>query len=89
MISVLLAAAFLMADAAAIAQVDPAPAPAPAASAPAKKTEEKLICQKEAVIGTRLTTKKCRTPAQIAERRREDRANLEKMQQISNPENVR
>jgi invasion protein IalB len=89
MILALLAAAVLMADSATAVQADPAAPASPATTASAKKAADKLVCQKEAVIGTRLTTKKCRTASQIAERRREDRANLEKMQQISNPDNVR
>jgi hypothetical protein len=86
MMIALLAATVLMADSAAALQAAPAAAaPTPAATAtpnakPAQADGNKLVCRNEPTLGSRLPTKKCSTAAEIAQRRLEDRANLEKLQ---------
>lgn len=61
----------------------PAPAPAPETqSKPAAKPAEKLICEKEETIGSRLgASKVCLTEAQWQQKRQEQRETLEKFQQ--------
>ena len=55
------------------------PAPAPAAE---KAKKERLVCEKEEVIGSRLATKKvCMTAEQWQEQRARHREQIEKFQQ--------
>ena len=76
-------AAALMAGASASA-VAQAPAAAPAqATANAKPADNanEMVCQKQEVIGTRLGTKKvCKTRAEWADARTQDRHELERVQ---------
>jgi invasion protein IalB len=80
----MLAATVLMADttpAAAAAATTVTPASAPAAAAPAKTADKpKLICKTEPVIGSLISKKTCYTSDQMAQRRQDERENLEKMQ---------
>lgn len=91
MIIALFAATILMADSTAALQAASAPAPqAAAATAPDNAKPKKtgataLICKSEAVVGTRLPTKKCRTVEQMAQQKLDDQANLERMQRRDDP----
>jgi hypothetical protein len=86
MISVILAAAVLLADTtAALQPAAEAPQPAkPAATVAAAKpkTDDSttLICKTEVVVGSRLGVKHCRTKADIDMQRFEDRQALERAQ---------
>lgn len=77
MIIAALAAVVLMADAAPAAQPV-----APAADKP------KLICKKVTPIGSRMPTKVCQTPEQIAQERADAKQLTQDMQKV-NPEPVR
>ena len=81
MISVLFAAAILLAEttpAAAGAQAVAAP---PAAAAPAQKVnKDGLVCHTEEIVGSRIPKKVCFTPEQAADRAQQDRENLDHMQ---------
>ena len=83
-LSAMLAATVLMADttpAAAAAATTASPTPAAGAAAPAKTADKpKLICKTEAVTGSLMPKKTCYTSDDLAQRRQEERANLEKMQ---------
>jgi hypothetical protein len=87
MIIALLAATVLMADSATALQAAPAASGvSPTTAAPnagPKKAETTFTCHREAALGTRLPTKRCRSPAQTAEQQHEDRANLEKPQVVT------
>jgi hypothetical protein len=78
----MLAATLLMADApAAAAATTVSPATVNAAASPAKTDDKpKLICKTEAVTGSLMPKKTCYTSDQMAQRRQEERANLEKIQ---------
>jgi hypothetical protein len=80
----MLAATVLMADttpAAATATTTVSPATVNGAAAPAKTAEKpKLICKTEAVTGSLFPKKSCYTSDQLAQRRQDERENLEKMQ---------
>jgi len=55
---------------------------APLAAKPSNPTNDKMICEREDVIGSRLGAKKvCKTAAQWQEERRQQRETLEKVQQ--------
>lgn len=60
-------------------------APALAASpSPAPKGDsDKVICRKEAEVGSRFATKRCHTAAQWAEMRRRSRELVEQLQQVA------
>ena len=78
------AATILMADttpaaAAAATTVSPATVSAPATK-DAKADKPRLICKTEAVTGSLMPKKTCYTSDDLAQRRQEERANLEKMQ---------
>jgi len=95
MIIALLAATVLMADSTTALQAantsTPAAQPqAVAATAeqnakPKKQANNSLVCRNEPVLGSRLPTKRCRTPEQMAAQQQEDQANLEKMQRTGDP----
>ena len=93
MIIALLAATVLMADSTTAMQAAPAPSNTSQATSatteqtakPKKQANNTLICKNEPTLGTRLPTKKCRTPAQIAAQQLEDQQNLDKMQRTDNP----
>jgi hypothetical protein len=78
----MLAATLLMADTpAAAAATTFTPATVNAAAAPAKTDDKpKLICKTEAVTGSLMPKKTCYTSDQMAQRRQDERANLEKLQ---------
>jgi hypothetical protein len=76
------AATILLADttpAAATAATTPAAAPAKPAAA-AKPAQPRMICKTEAVTGSLFPKKTCYDPAELAQRREEERKNLEQMQ---------
>ena len=80
----MIAAAMMLADttpAAAAAATTPAAAP-PAAAAPAAQPAKKpkLICKTEQVTGSIMPKKTCYTEDDMAQRRQEERQNLERMQ---------
>lgn len=85
-LSAILAATVLMADttpAAATATTTEAAKPAAAAPA-AKKTEKpRLICKTESVTGSLMPKKTCYNSDEVAQRRQDERQNLERMQQLS------
>jgi len=56
-----------------------APSP-PAKAVTGTPNKDGLICRKEAVIGSRMKTKICETPAQAAQRALDDRDMVEKAQ---------
>ena len=57
------------------------PAMAAAEDKPAQKDPNRVICEKQGIVGTRLATKRvCMTAAEWEIRRREDREALEKAQ---------
>jgi hypothetical protein len=77
------AATILMADttpaaAAAANSVSPATVTAAPKAAPANKP--RLICKTESVTGSLMPKKTCYTSDDLAQRKQEERANLEKMQ---------
>ncbi len=74
-----LAATILMADGAAAMEAAPDPAK------PKLTAANTLICKSEPVLGTRLSTRKCRTAEQIAQRKQEDKVNLDNIQHQSQP----
>ncbi|WP_309605899.1 hypothetical protein [Phenylobacterium sp.] len=80
MISAILAAFVLLAGSTPAAP--PAPAPALTAPTKAKAADDPnaLVCKSEPVLGSRLATKRCRTVADIAQRKLDDRAALERVQ---------
>ena len=80
MILALLAATVLMADV--VSAPQPTATPPAAGVQPTAKVDRRvnklgLICRNEAVLGSRFPKKVCFTPEALAERTREDRANLE------------
>lgn len=83
-LSAMFAATILLADttpaaAAAATTVSPATVTAPTTKdAPANKP--RLICRTEAVTGSMFPKKTCYTSDDLAQRKQEERANLEKMQ---------
>lgn len=94
MMIALLAATILMADSTTAMQTAPAvssaapqaaAATAPDNAKPKKTAANTLVCKSEPVLGTRLSTKKCRTVEQMAQQRQEDQANLDKMQRTDLP----
>lgn len=90
MFSAILAATVLMAGAAPAAADAAAPAPAaiPAAAAPADpaakpepaKPKERIVCHTEQALGTLVPKKTCYSTGAMAQRRQEERQNLERMQ---------
>ena len=78
------AVAILLADttpAAANAAATVSPATVTATPAKAARTEKpRLICKTEAVTGSLMPKKTCYTSDDLAQRRQEERANLEKLQ---------
>jgi hypothetical protein len=88
----MIAAALLLADTpAATAVAPPAPA-APAAASAAKpapektaaaKSNDRVVCRTEAVTGSMFPKKVCYSTQQAAERRQDERENLEKIQNLS------
>jgi hypothetical protein len=78
------AATILLADttpAAATAAATVAPATVTAPAAKAERTEKpRLICKSEVVTGSLFPKKTCYTSDDLAQRRQEERANLERMQ---------
>jgi len=77
MLTVMLAAVALLADAAPAASK--APAPAATAAAPAK-TNSDVFCRKEAVLGTNIPKKVCYSKAEYDANRKESRETVEHMQ---------
>ncbi len=84
MLIALFAATILMADStSALQTAGPAPqaaVTAPDTAKPKTPASNALVCKMEPVLGTSLSTKKCRTVEQMAQQRQEDQANLDKMQ---------
>lgn len=83
----MLAATIMLADAtpAAAATTTP-PASAAAAKPAAKATKtvpDKVICKTESVTGSLFPKKTCYSSSELAQRQQEERANLEKVQQMS------
>jgi hypothetical protein len=77
------AASILLADttpvaASAAGAVSPATVTAPPKAAPANKP--RVICKTESVTGSLMPKKTCYTSDDLAQRKQEERANLEKMQ---------
>lgn len=67
---------------------DTVPAAAPATQAVVPKTEQpKLICHKITPLGSRMPTKVCQTPEQIAQERADAKEMTRDMQKI-NPEQI-
>lgn len=94
MIVAMLAATVLLADSTTALQAtspQPTPAsPAAAAAPPAKKqagNQADLICKSEAILGSRMPVKKCRTAAQARQDKLDAQAELERAQgaQANNP----
>lgn len=93
MLIALFAATVLMADTSTALQAAPATSNTPQAVAataepnakPKKQANNGLVCRNEPNLGTRLPTKKCRTPEQIAAQQLEDQQNLDKMQRTGDP----
>ena len=79
-LSTLLAATVMFADAPPAAATAATTAPAKAASAPAKPVEDKLICRSEAVTGSLMPKKTCRRASDMARDRQDQRENLERIQ---------
>ena len=85
MISVLFAAALLLADTTAAAQ--PA-SPAKAEAAAPEKTKDDsntMVCHSEPVLGSRMPVKRCRTKGDMAAQKLEDRQAIERAQIRSDP----
>jgi hypothetical protein len=80
----MLAATVLMADAtpaAAAAAATVSPATVNGAATPDKTAEKpKLICKTEPVLGSLMPKKTCYTSDQMAQRRQDERENLQRMQ---------
>jgi hypothetical protein len=77
LLSTLIAAA-LLADPPATGDAKPG---APAAPAPVKADKPKVVCHTEAVTGSLMPKRTCYTEEQSAQRRQEERQNLERIQQ--------
>ena len=83
MITIIFAAAALLAE---VTPAAPPPAAPPAAAAtPVAKPDPRvnklgLICRNEAVLGSRFPKKVCFTPADLAVRTQDDRADLDRAQ---------
>jgi hypothetical protein len=50
---------------------------------PSKSKSDKVICRKEAEVGSRFARKRCHTAAQWAEMRRRSRELVEQLQQVA------
>jgi hypothetical protein len=83
MISVLFAAALLLADTTAAAQ----PAPPAKAEAPEKAKDDSnaMVCRSEPVLGSRMPVKRCRTKGDMAAQKLEDRQAIERAQIRNDP----
>ena len=86
MISVVFAAAMLLADTTAALQAPPAPAKTEAA-APEKSKDDSstVVCRSEPVLGSRMPQKRCRTKGDMAAQKLEDRQAIERAQIRSDP----
>jgi hypothetical protein len=87
MIVALLAATVLLADVTPAATPTAAPAAKAAAPTTAQKTADsntKLVCKSEAVLGSRMPVKKCRTVGDAAAEKLEAQQALERMQGDNN-----
>ena len=84
-LSAMLAATVLMADTTpAAATAATAPPEAKAEATAAKKTEKpKLICKSENVTGSLMPKKTCYNSDDMAQRRQDERQNLERIQSLS------
>lgn len=83
MISLMLATALLLGDGSAFTL---AQAPAAAEEKKPAVNKDGLICKKERVVGSRMPTKICMTPAQWEERKAMDREAVDKMQRVMQAE---
>lgn len=81
-LSAMFAATILLADTTpAAATAATTVSPATVTATPAAKTEKpRLICKTEAVTGSLFPKKTCYTSDDMAQRKQEERANLERMQ---------
>jgi predicted secreted protein len=65
----------------AAAQTAAAPSPAPATATGSAQDLNKIICEKQEVIGSRLATRRvCMTRAEWADRKLQDRQEIERVQ---------
>jgi predicted secreted protein len=65
----------------AAAQTAAAPSPAPATATGSARDLNKIICEKQEVIGSRLATRRvCMTRAEWADRKLQDRQEIERVQ---------
>jgi hypothetical protein len=88
MISVLFAAAMLLADTTAAAQpAQPAQPAKTEAAAPQKAKDDPntMVCRSEPVLGSRMPVKRCRTKGDMAAQKLEDRQAIERAQIRSDP----
>ena len=85
----ILAAGFLLTDAVTAAPPAPAAAPTAAKAAPtmtyappkaADQKDEQLVCKSEPVLGSRLPVRRCRTVADIKDRRLQDQQAIDRAQ---------
>jgi len=85
MISVLFAAAMLLADTTAAAQ--PAQPAKTEAAAPQKAKDDPntVVCRSEPVLGSRMPVKRCRTKGDMAAQKLEDRQAIERAQIRNDP----
>jgi hypothetical protein len=67
------------------AQTQAVAATAEANAKPKKQANNALVCRNEPVLGSRLPTKRCRTPEQMAAQQQQDQADLDKMQRTGDP----
>jgi hypothetical protein len=89
MISVVVAAAILLSDAAPAAATAPipavatTPAAAPVSASGAKVDRDTVVCHMEPVLGSRIPTKVCTTKAQAEDRAQQQQMDLQRMQALS------
>jgi len=85
MISVVLAAAVLLADTTATLQAAPPAKIEAAAPEKAKDDSNTVVCKSEPVLGSRMPQKRCRTKGDMAAQKLEDRQAIERAQIRNDP----
>ncbi len=82
MISMMLAAALLLAEASPAAAAAEAPAAAAPTANKVKASKEGMICRREEISGTKMKKKVCATAQEREERREMDRDALDRQQRV-------
>jgi hypothetical protein len=85
MISAILAAGILLADAMQAQDTKPTTVTPATSIAPKKDDTQEMVCHSEPVLGSRMPVKRCRTKGEMATRKLEDRQTVERMQILQEP----